>query len=363
MTLSFPFDTSYFSEVIITAKKKTGFFYETVAPLLCIGSTSFIAISTLTTDLNFYTKLISKFDPLTNKPMFKSVQIQLACQACIDAERAHECNHMAHLIPRWQDSDKHRRLKIIMSDRSDLINSELGGIAVGNCDQAFKAVDLKRAFSSTIYLNIPTQMDFYVCIDPCAGGEHSDFACVSFLICNGITKILGAESLNTKDPIKCFTLLKTHIVAVRNQYSELYFSVCKLIIERNLGFEAEHMYRETRGMDNVAYLKQPNSERIGCLTTQDLKLGFVTYLNILLRENRFFVTPEAEFVDLNKSKSREMLLDQLCFFSFTFNAPETVMHKEKFAISGKSAGGKDDLAMACQIGVFHAQDERFIYIR
>jgi len=33
----------------------SGFFYETVAPLLCIGNTSFIAISTLTSEMNFYT--------------------------------------------------------------------------------------------------------------------------------------------------------------------------------------------------------------------------------------------------------------------------------------------------------------------
>ena len=35
--------------------KAAGFFYETVAPLLCIGNTSFIAISTLTSEMNFYT--------------------------------------------------------------------------------------------------------------------------------------------------------------------------------------------------------------------------------------------------------------------------------------------------------------------
>ena len=81
----------------------SGFFYETVAPLLCIGNTSFIAISTLTSDLNFYTKLISKMDPLSGKPVFKSIQIQLACQACQDSEKAFECMHMQHLIPRWQD--------------------------------------------------------------------------------------------------------------------------------------------------------------------------------------------------------------------------------------------------------------------
>lgn len=80
----------------------SSFFYETIAPLLCIGNACFIAISTLTSEMNFYTKLISKIDPLTSLPVFKSIQIQLACEACIDAEKAHECMHMQHLIPRWQ---------------------------------------------------------------------------------------------------------------------------------------------------------------------------------------------------------------------------------------------------------------------
>ena len=97
-----------------------------VAPLLCIGNTSFVAISTLTSDMNFYTKLISKVDPLSHLPVFKSIQIQLACQACIDAEKAHECVHLQHLIPRWQDEEKHRRLKTIMSDRPDLIGQSSG---------------------------------------------------------------------------------------------------------------------------------------------------------------------------------------------------------------------------------------------
>ena len=54
---------------------------------------------------------------MTHKPIFKSVQIQLACQACIEAERAHECTHNMHLIPAWHNEEKHTRLKAIMSDR------------------------------------------------------------------------------------------------------------------------------------------------------------------------------------------------------------------------------------------------------
>jgi hypothetical protein len=53
--------------------------------------------------MNFYTKLISKIDPISNLPIFKAIQIQLACQACQDAEKTSECKHLLHLVPRWQD--------------------------------------------------------------------------------------------------------------------------------------------------------------------------------------------------------------------------------------------------------------------
>lgn len=75
---------------------------ERVRMCVCVGAcsnadmyvcrnTSFIAISTLTSEMNFYTKLISKIDPLTQQPVFKSVQIQLACQQCIDNEKVRVC--------------------------------------------------------------------------------------------------------------------------------------------------------------------------------------------------------------------------------------------------------------------------------
>ena len=321
-----------------------------------------LQISTLTTDMNFYSKLISKVDPLTNTKMFKAIQIQLACQSCINAEKAHLCTHMAHLIPRWQDGDKHRRLKTIMSDRPDLINSELGGVAIGNQDQCFRAVDLKRAFDEAVPMEIKMTTPFFVTIDPCAGGEHSDFALVTTVISHGVFQVIGAETLNTKDPFKTFMLMKRHIDAVRSTYSALAYSECRIIVERNLGFEAEHLFRECRGWQNVSFLKEPNSDRIGSLTTANIKLGMTTYLNILLRENRFFVSG-THFIDTLNNQTRDALFDQMCFFSFVFSAPNTVLQKERFAISGKQAGGKDDLVMACLISVYFSADPRFIYVR
>jgi len=102
---------------------------------------------------------------------------------------AHNSLHMQHLIPRWQDADKHRRLKIIMSDRPDLINSEMNGVAFNSVDQCFKQSLLKQMFQEIIPLRIEFSTRFFVTIDPAAGGEHSDFAMVSFTCSHGIYKV------------------------------------------------------------------------------------------------------------------------------------------------------------------------------
>ena len=99
-----------------------GFFYETVAPLLLIGRTSLLAISTLTSEINFYSRLIKMKDPntqvtlnsrkhcvelrvvndsMTQEPIFKTFSVELACSKCKEDGKATECKHMLHLVPSW----------------------------------------------------------------------------------------------------------------------------------------------------------------------------------------------------------------------------------------------------------------------
>ena len=79
-----------------------GFFYETVAPLMIVGNTSLIGISTLTLEINFYTRLMRMKDKTTGLPLFTCLTIQLACDACRDDGKAADCVHLLHLVPRWQ---------------------------------------------------------------------------------------------------------------------------------------------------------------------------------------------------------------------------------------------------------------------
>ena len=64
--------------------------------------------------------------------------MELACQKCKDAGKATECKHMLHLVPAWQSSEKHMRLKKVMEDRPDLIASELSGLAFDSLQQCFR---------------------------------------------------------------------------------------------------------------------------------------------------------------------------------------------------------------------------------
>jgi len=91
-----------------------GFFYETVAPILSVGSASLVAISTLTSEINFYTRLIKMRDPATGRPLFVTRSIELCCEKCKEDGKSHECVHMLHLVPSWQSQERHRKLHVMM---------------------------------------------------------------------------------------------------------------------------------------------------------------------------------------------------------------------------------------------------------
>ena len=68
-----------------------GFFYETVAPILSVGTASLVAISTLTSEINFYTRLIKMRDPSTGRPLFTTRCIELVCEKCKEDGKSEDC--------------------------------------------------------------------------------------------------------------------------------------------------------------------------------------------------------------------------------------------------------------------------------
>ena len=193
-----------------------GFFYETVAPLLLVGRASLLAISTLTSEYNFYTRLFKMKDASTGRSMFHSIQIQLACVACIDDGKASSCQHMLHLVPRWQSSERHIRLKTIMQDRPDLIESELSGLAFDSLQSCFRSKDIKNMFEQK-----PLKPNFdeilYIVVDPAAGGPQSDYAFISFTRHKGMIQVFP---FSHKHFIFAITLFSALFIMPRDMQSE-----------------------------------------------------------------------------------------------------------------------------------------------
>lgn len=156
------------------------FFYETVAPILSVGSASLVAISTLTSEINFYTRLIKMLDPATGRPLFVTRSIELCCEKCKEDGKSHECVHMLHLVPSWQSQERHRKLHVMMQDRPDLIKSELAGLAFDSLQQIFRKGDIQHAFA-TDPLPFVQDQTVWLVIDPAAGGPGSDYAMVSIV--------------------------------------------------------------------------------------------------------------------------------------------------------------------------------------
>ena len=143
-----------------------------------MGTTSLLAISTLTSEINFYSRLLRMRDKITNLPLFSVLSVTLACAKCREEGKAADCAHMLHLVPRWQSGDRHVKLKTVMQDRPDLIESELSGLAFDSLQQVFRSVDMDIMFSQQPPQWI-TNDAIHLFIDPAAGGPGSDYAVLS----------------------------------------------------------------------------------------------------------------------------------------------------------------------------------------
>jgi hypothetical protein len=147
---------------------------------MIVGTTTLLAISTLTSEINFYTRLMRMKDPATGRPIFQTISIRLACDKCIEDGKQTECIHLLHLVPRWQSSERHMKLKTVMQDRPDLLQSELSGLAFDSLAQAFRPSDIDLMFADPGRDPVINEQIFIV-IDPAAGGFGSDYCVLSFV--------------------------------------------------------------------------------------------------------------------------------------------------------------------------------------
>lgn len=163
---------------------------------------------------SFYTRLFKIKDPVTGLPVFAQLQVSLACNACKELGLAAQCKHQLHLVPQWQSSTRHERLKAVMADRPDLIQSELAGLAFDSLQQCFRTSDIEAVMTSKIP-DLEWKQPIYIVIDPAAGGPQSDFALISFFRHKGIICVSYARMYSTlTERSNSSSLMVSHVINV-----------------------------------------------------------------------------------------------------------------------------------------------------
>ncbi|EKX32201.1 hypothetical protein GUITHDRAFT_121623 [Guillardia theta CCMP2712] len=161
----------------------------------------------------------------------------------------------------------------------------------------------------------------------------------------------------TAEPDKQFDLLAEHMQRLRDCNTAFVVSEIIVMVERNLGFEAEYHQRHFNGMKNVRFRVDHKAQRYGVLTTHEIKHAMCTMLNSLLREGRVHLWEN--FVSRDPRGMKRRLREQLEIYSYQFKSAASVFNKDQMALSGKVGGMKDDVCIALQLACYYSSNPEF----
>ena len=148
--------------------------------------------------------------------------------------------------------------------------------------------------------------------------------------------------------------MERHIHGIR-QHRMFRHSEIIVMVERNLGFEAEHHHRALQGIPMTRHRVDHTAKRYGILTTQDVKLGMMTLLNNMLREQR--VNLFDSLVSDDAPGNRRRLREQLSIYSFQFKSAPDTFGKQRVSLNGKVGGMKDYVCIALQLAIYYSSKE------
>jgi hypothetical protein len=174
------------------------------------------------------------------------------------------------------------------------------------------------------------------------------------LACSASTRALAPDALTplTPEPEKQFALVERHVRRLR-ELRELAFSQVIIMVERNLGFEAEHHERALNGLPHTRFRLDHAARRYGILTTEEVKYGMMTLFNNMLRDQR--VAFREPLLSEDPPAARRRVQEQMKVYSFQYKQAVNCFGKQRVALCGKVGGMKDDVVIALQLAVYYSE--------
>ena len=153
------------------------------------------------------------------------------------------------------------------------------------------------------------------------------------------------------EPEKQFALVDRHVKRIKST-SEFLCSEIVIMVERNLGFEAEHHQRALNSLQHRRFRIDHTANRYGILTTEDVKYGMMTLFNNMLRDQRVaFYNP---LLSKDPNAARRRVQEQMKVFSFQFKQAANCFGNQRVALCGKVGCMKDDVVIALQLAVYYS---------
>ena len=156
------------------------------------------------------------------------------------------------------------------------------------------------------------------------------------------------------DPQKQFDCLTSHVQAIRRHPCH-YISPIFIFVERNLGFEAEHHKRALEHLPGVKFYVDEKANRVGILTTEQVKHAMCSLVNVMLAEQRLHIRDP--LVSSDPKAMRMKLREQLSIYSYQVKLAQNTFQKDRIALSGKVGGFKDDICICLQLACYFTQIE------
>lgn len=329
-------------------------FYEIVVPLLEMDSTALIAISTPSDSLNFYSEMFELKDA-QGDPFFRTISVNLVCDACKKAGKGASCTHNQDLIPPWKSAAKLDMVRALYgSGNKDLMQRESMGAITDDAKSLFKSDDVTRVMSTCVPL--PDIADYvFIAVDPNGGGS-SQMAIVSIVIHGENVHIVGIDSAPTTRHEEIEQLLLQHVRTLRGMPA-LRSAWFVLFLENNLGQEAEHMRHMLRNEKKAFVVHE--KQKAGVCTTNARKEAMAETVVSYFTANRLFVSERCvcanPMLDANErfEHTRQMFIKQLVQFRKMIIPGAQPYKLAKFVFTGKAkAGMQDDLVMTLMLVVF-----------
>lgn len=343
--------------------------FEVVCPLHQLDITALIAISTITTDDNFFTKYTNMKDK-NGDDLFSVRHVYLSCEPCRDKgpEVAAKCSHNNISLPGWSSARKRRTVNNLMAGQEDMLAREIGGIANAKFGKAFNKKFINQLMDAPRYVIDRHGVDYpvlFFAVDPNAGGKNSHFAICTSLNFRGTTIIVGLESFPTKSAKENHQIIVEH--AKRFATLDHFYNTLKVfILESNLGFESQHIAGVLQDNLSRTLVMNEKDGRTGFLTTNPMKTQAVEKTRLKLAEGSFAIANEDNFVCISQpyNKIVGMFATQLGDFAEMIKEFDYKNPTKTFA--GKHVG-PDDMVMTLLMtvmwtGFFYNNDAYLQYL-